>query len=65
MKKISAVLLAVLSALALCTPAFADIAPAPYYRVAREVPSWGIAFLIAIVIVAAAIIVLAIRDRKK
>ena len=68
MKKLWSAVLAVLAALALSAPAFADAVVPPYYRrsygfaMAR---SWAIAILLGGVIVAVAIIIMAIKYRRE
>lgn len=69
MKKLWSAVLSVLAVLALSVPAFADAALPPYhyrfsygYAVAGK---WVAAILIGIVIVAAAIIVMAIKYRRE
>lgn len=65
MKKLFSVLLSVISGLALSTAAFADIAPLPSERAGEVLSSWVAPVVLAVVIIAAVILVKALRGRKK
>ena len=68
MKKLWSAVLSVIALFALSVPAFADAALPPYHYYRRGfvmARSWGIAIVIGVVIVAAGIIILAIKYRRE
>ncbi len=63
MKKLMCALMLVITALALSTAAFADIAPVP--RPAERSSLWIILLIVVVLIIAAIILIRALRHRKK
>lgn len=65
MKKLNAVLLAVLSMLALTLPAYADAAlPPPGYRIRAALENVLVPVIVAVVIIAIVVLVKVIKSRR-